>query len=141
MKRLIYVFALTFFLSSCDEGDKDPNMLASEENLVNAVENSSWRISLFIEEGIDETSDYAGITLNFIPDGAIEAFEGGQLLERGTWRTLRDDGELEFWITFTQNELLEEISDDWFLVTMNSTEIQLMEDDDAEKDFLTLTKL
>lgn len=140
MKRLIYALALTFFLFSCDDEDKDPILNASEEKLVNTIENSVWRVTLFIEDGEDETSDYTGITLNFLPAGKIEAFNGSQLLEEGTWRTLRDDGKLEFWITFTQNEILEEISDDWYVISMTETKIEMEDDNDQFIDKLTLQK-
>ncbi|MFC3879710.1 hypothetical protein ACFOSV_05965 [Algoriphagus namhaensis] len=140
MKNLIYAFVLTFLLFSCDDEDKDPILNASEEELVNTVENSVWRISLFIEDGKDETSDYSGITFNFLPAGKIEAFNGGQLMEEGTWKTLRDDGKLEFWITFTQNEILEEISDDWYVLSMTATKIEMEDDNDQFIDKLTLQK-
>ena len=62
------------------------------------------------------------------------------MMEEGIWRTVRDDGKVEFWITFTQNEILEEISDDWYVITMTETKIEMEDDNDQFIDKLTLQR-
>lgn len=127
---------------ACDDNDSEPNLIQNEENLVEAVENSTWRISLFIEDGENETSDYSSISLRFLENGTVEALESGSLIETGTWRTLRDDGRVEFWLDFSDDVRLEELSEDWYLISVSDTEIQLEEDDDTdEDDLLTLSKI
>lgn len=140
MKRLLYFLSLTCFLVACDDNDSEPNLIQNEENLVAAVENSTWLISLFIEDGENETSDYSDITLRFLDKGTVEVLESGSLIESGTWRTLRDDGRVEFWLDFSDDNRLAELSDDWYLISVSSTEIQLEEDDDDD-DLLILSKI
>ncbi|MHA7129437.1 hypothetical protein [Algoriphagus namhaensis] len=142
MKRLLYSLFLAFLISACDDTDSEPNLSQNEENLVESVQNSTWRISLFIEDGENETSDFSGITLRFLPNGSVEALEDGNILETGTWRTLTDDGRVEFWLDFSDDDPLDELSDDWYLISVSNTEIQLEEDDaDDNDDRLTLTKI
>jgi hypothetical protein len=140
MRYLFYFLPLVFLLNSCDENDSDPVLTASEESLINAVQNGAWRITLFVEDGEDETSDYSGIRLNFLPDGKLNAANNGQAFLQGSWKTLRDDGQTELWITFVGNEKLEEISDDWYVISATDVKIELEDDNDQFIDKLTLTR-
>ena len=140
MKNLLYLLPLAVLFISCDEKEAEPDMLASEETLINAVQNGTWRITLFVEDGVDETSDYSGIRLNFLPDGKLEGLNSGQLLLEGNWSTLRDDGQTELWITFVGNEKLEEISDDWYVISATENKIELEDDNEEFIDKLTLTR-
>lgn len=140
MKNFLYFLPLIFIFLSCEENDSEPQITASEEALINAVQNGSWRITLFVEDGIDETSDYSGISLNFLAEGKMEAETSGQLMLEGSWRTLRDDGQTELWITFVGNEKLEEISDDWYVISATDVKIELEDDNDQFIDKLTLTR-
>ncbi|TAI49851.1 hypothetical protein EW142_07420 [Flagellimonas allohymeniacidonis] len=110
----------------------------------------TWRITQFIDDGRDETSDFDGFTFTFNADGSVVA-ENGTLSFTGSWFIKLDDSsldddddsdELEFNVSFSLSNDFDELSEDWYVIEYSSNSIRLLDDDDdGEDDFLTLTRV
>lgn len=128
-------------LVSCDKDDdkpRDDQNTATNSYLVDG----EWTISHMTDDGVDQTASYAGYTFKFTSDGKLTATKGEDTIN-GIWRTKKDDGrnELEIRLT-TTDPLLDEINDDWDIVSSTNSKIELRDDDDDpnEDDILHFTK-
>ena len=145
------IFALTFFaLIACkndDNSDDDSNSFA---NITTDIVKDTWKITRYLDNDIDETSDFASYTFTFKEDGTIDA-SNDLLTESGTWSyedssndSTDDDGienDEEFIITFLNSNNLDDISEEWHITSATSTQIVLYNiSDDGTTDILTFTK-
>lgn len=135
MNRISLLISLiaVLFLVACDNDDNGFNSNSPEaqnlrETLISDGEtNGLWRISRFVEDGIDETSDFTGFTFDFQTNDVIIANHNDSNTN-GTWLSFTDDGRLELRIEFGSSNLaLQELNDDWYFVRQSDTEIVLEE--------------
>ncbi|MFN5505807.1 MAG: hypothetical protein ACK48O_03615 [Flavobacteriia bacterium] len=110
-----------------------------------------WFVSRYIDDGDDETSDYTTFTLHFMESGVLH---GTDLLSsssspyEGSWSisdsNSDDDSldDLDFNINFSVGNKLDDLSDDWDIISYSDTEIKLMDvsGGGGGTDYLTLTK-
>jgi len=135
-KLLLLLVTLPFF--SCIE---DTDVARTDGNLFEALVSSQWRVNFFENEGLDKTSDFSGISFNFLSSNQVEAYRGSQLLEAGSWSTSVDDGRVEFEILFSGNSILNKLSNNWYQTLLVDKRLWLREDDDDSKDLLYLVML
>ena len=91
----------------------------------------TWAITYYFDDA-DETSDYAGYTFTFGASNVITATNGTNTYT-GTW-TITDSNssddsidDLDFNIVFTAPPDFEELSDDWDIVEVTDTKIELID--------------
>jgi hypothetical protein len=136
MKKTIYtVLMATLVLAACKR-----DSALTPENAERILEQGTWRITLFMEEGNNETSDFNGYAFTFNEDGSVDAIGSGGAVE-GTWSTEKDDGDLKLYLNFT-DPLLSEIADDWHILSQSDAKLE-MEDvsgGDGGTDELVLEK-
>ena len=103
------------------------------------------------DDGDDETSDYTTFTLHFMESGVLH---GTDLLSsnsnpyEGTWSITdsnsNDDNlnDLDFNMNFNVGNKLDDLSDDWDIISYSDTEIKLIDvsGGNGGTDYLTLTK-
>ena len=78
---------------------------------------------------MDMTSDYLGMDFNFAEMNQIEVSVNADPIASGLWRVLRDSEEgLKFYINFDTNDELAELTEDWKLVSITSTRIELYDE-------------
>lgn len=106
-----------------NNGGSNTTFPISPEGLTTNIESKTWKISLFIEDYDNETSDFAGYGFTFSNDGTVEA-QKGSTTRNGTWGTYMDDGQTEFWMSFPYNDYFDELSDDWYLKINTSEKIR-----------------
>jgi len=167
----IGVLAATLFITACtSDSDNDAvsnlaQLQADAEELTQTVESGTWTITNFVDDGEDETSDFAGYDFTFNPDGTLVA-DNGTTTITGSWSITidddssddssddsdddgmdddsdddDDDDEIEFNIFFASPETFTELSEDWDIISFTSDTIQLVDDDDdGTSDFLTFEK-
>jgi hypothetical protein len=103
------------------------------------AENSAWTVSSFVDEGVNETSAFTRYQLRFLSNGAISA-QRGISTTNGTWSSQKNATELI--IDFNTENILDELDEDWKVVSISSTEIRLKDiDNGIVESTLTLTKL
>lgn len=118
-------------------------LVACKKKTIRSIENDmsdgTWKISLFQEDGFNETSDYEIYTFNFENNGSVIASNNGFSVT-GSWNVGKDDGHVEFNLTLPIP--LDDLSDDWEVVSNSSTKLELKDvSGDGSVDYLTFIKL
>ncbi len=130
-----FIFSLSLLvLFACKNDDNSNDNTSVFSNLTTNIVRDTWKISFYADDGIDETSDFAAYTFTFNSDGTVNAATD-LLTENGTWMyedssndSSDDDGienDEEFILLFPTSNLLDEISDDWHITSVGSTQVVL----------------
>ena len=101
-----------------------------------------WNVALYQEGEMDMTASYAGMDFDFSTMYQLEVSVNTNPIANGLWRVLRDseDG-LKFYINFDTGDDLAELTEDWKVVSITSTRIELKdENDDGSVDTLVFEK-
>jgi hypothetical protein len=76
-----------------------------------------------LDNGIDETIDYNGYNLTFNTDGTVVADNGAAI--NGTW-SVQNAGN-KFTLDFGSSVPFDEFNDDWDVISVSDTQIQLQD--------------
>jgi hypothetical protein len=132
----IVYFSMSLIFSSCSNDDDSVNN-TDVSQLMDIAETGTWRISSYIDSGADETSDFTGYNFTFSPNGNLIA-SNGETEVTGTWSITDDsnssddddsssDDDTDFNIFFASPPNFEDLTDDWDIVSMNNTTIELID--------------
>lgn len=116
------------FIVSCRNNDDTNNMIQTQ--IQANVKSGSWRVTKFIDSGVDETINFSGYSFIFNGSGIINANNGINDYS-GTWvitdSNSNDDtqNDLDFVINFNLTNNFQDLNDDWDFVTQSSTKIEL----------------
>lgn len=137
---LLLLVSLSLMSTSCSTDDDDDG--GSNDNsaqiaqIENTAESGTWRITNFIDSGQNETSDFAGYDFSFNSDGSLIAANGTNTMT-GTWSVTDDssssssssDDDIDFNIFFSVPDTndFEDLNDDWDIVSISSTRIELFD--------------
>jgi hypothetical protein len=123
----------------------------NQQQITKISTDGTWIISSYIDDGDDETNDFSTFRLNFLTGGVLN---GTDLLSSsstpyaGTWSITdsnsNDDSldDLDFNMNFNVGNKLDDLSDDWDIISYTDTEIKLIDvsGGGGGTDYLTLTK-
>lgn len=150
MKREKFYTAIFLMMSlvfvSCESSDDE--MGTSEIDVMDVqatVISGTWIITLFKEEGLDETSDFSGFSFTFNEGGVLRADSGDNSIS-GAWSITTDDDDsqedIDFNLFFSSPTNFAELSEDWDIVSYSDTRIELRDvsDDDSTVDRLVFEK-
>ena len=145
-RALAFILTAGLFMLSCTKDD-DPNNDPTLDQMEEKIEAGTWKITLFEEDGIDETNHFSGYDFTFNADGSLLAQNGINSYE-GTWSisdsNSNDDSpdDLHFNIYFNMSNDFEELNDDWDIITSNDVKIELIDvsGGNGGTDYLTLEK-
>lgn len=129
MKFLTYLSLLVAFAWGCsDDPETEENPKIAEVEQI--VTSGKWRISYFFDTDKEETDKYEEYTFQFLPSGSLVANSGPDAVS-GAW-SVKDEGrnddnsdDIDFNISFTTSPLLDELSDDWEIISTTGTKIEL----------------
>lgn len=138
MKKKIFagLVALVFFLnSSCDSNS------GTSPNPGQQISSGTWRVTLFTDNGNDETSDFAGYNFSFNSGGVLTAVKV-TVTQNGTWSFNSSSNKftIDMGPNTVANKPLGELTDDWKVLSSSDTEIRLQDDNPAKNEFVTFTK-
>ncbi|MBT0608386.1 hypothetical protein [Aequorivita echinoideorum] len=149
MKKLLLILSLAVMFS-CSSDDDSGDVINDEfDTIVNILPQGQWRVSYFANDGGDQTSSFESFVFNFNADGTVTAVND-LFSEEGTWRyessanNSDDDNDEELVLQFTQTTPFSEISEDYDIVSISTTTIELSDDKDstsASTELLTFTKI
>jgi hypothetical protein len=146
MKKTLFLSVLAtvliFTFSMCDSSNDTPTNNQIVTNVQNIISVGTWRVTLFSENGINHTSHFTGYNFTFNSNNLVSA-SNGTLTYNGTWTGGVDNSTPKLYITFNeQNGPFEEISEDWRIMSYNSTKIELkhISGGDGSIDLLTFVK-
>jgi len=126
-------------LRECNESADD----ADVAEIKNIAMGGTWNVALYSESDVDMTADYAGMDFTFGADYQVAVAVNADPIADGLWRVLRDseDG-LKFYINFDTTDNLADLTDDWQIVSVTTTRIELKDvSDDGSIDVLVFEKL
>ena len=136
MKRLILIPALfcLFMLnvaSMCSSDDDSTS--GNPAPVINLVKQGTWRITSYIDSGVNETNDYNGYNFTFSDANVLTATNGTNTYT-GTWSIVNDSSDdddsssdLDFNILFAAPANFADLSDDWDIVTYSANTISLID--------------
>ncbi|MGK0493869.1 MAG: hypothetical protein ACJAU2_000245 [Maribacter sp.] len=119
----VYILSLlVFFIFSCEKSEDDDiqNTGISVTEINANAESGTWIVSLFEEEGMDETADFTGFGFTFNSSGLLRAVNGDNSIT-GAWSITTDDDsseeDIDFNIFFASATNFTELSEDWDIVS------------------------
>ena len=135
MTKKIFLALLCITLISCSRSNED------NPSGQDVVTEGTWRVTLFTDSGNNETSDFIGYAFSFNSNGNLVATSSSQN-KSGTWNI--DNSANKFHIDLgpkdDSNKPLGELTDDWKIISITTSEIKLTDDNPASEEFLTFTK-
>lgn len=90
-------------------------------NLETILEDGTWFVQLYTDDGDDETGDYNGYTIDFQNSGAVIATNGSNT-NNGTWQVLSAGNKLD--LNFS-GVPFDEFNDDWDVIMTTETRVEL----------------
>lgn len=139
MKKLIILLAVVIF-ASCNSDDD--NVRLDEPSAITIIlPEGQWKIAKFIDDDEDKTAQFTSFIFNFETNGTVTA-QNDILTESGLWFYDNDKNDPELDIRFNDGSLLNEISDDWDIISVSTSRIELSDtDSDGEIEILTFVKI
>jgi hypothetical protein len=145
MKNLIYLLIL--FTLGCGD-DPNPDKNPKVEEVENIVLNGKWQIAYFFDTDKEETDKYTNYIFQFLPSGSVVANDGPASVS-GAWSITdqsngnSDSEDIDFNISFTTAPLLDELSEDWEIISTSNTKIELrhISGGNGGTDLLTFAKI
>lgn len=145
MKKILLSLVLMSAMISCSKWGN------TQKKINKTAIDGTWVVSSYIDNGDDETSELATFRLDFLENGTLN---GTDLLSSnsnphvGSWSITdsnsNDDSieDLDFNINFAVGNKLDDLSDDWDIISYNDSEIKLIDvsGGGGGTDYLTLTK-
>ena len=130
-RKTLFFLPLFVFLFSCHKSDDNNNSNVD-------ISQGTWRITLFTDSGNDETSDFTGYGFTF-GNGGILTAQKGTGSQAGTWN--RGSGfNIDLGAKSDSNKPLGELTDNWKIISITSSEIKLTDDNASSGELLTFTK-
>ena len=105
--------------SSCKNDDS-----GSSPSVSGTITQGSWKVTLYSDNGNDETSHFSGYVFTFSSNGTVTAVRSGSSVS-GAWSDGNDDSQTKLVLTFLSPPDFEEISDDWHVLKNTSSKIEL----------------
>ncbi|RDI12103.1 hypothetical protein [Flavobacterium sp. AG291] len=155
MKKInLFVACLAFMgLTACSDDDGKYNVNGNANAVANNLKSGTWRITLFQEDGNDETGNFEGYNFTFGENGVLTATNGTNTYT-GAWSVYDDDNsdddstddsfdsDIDIDITFTEPLEFVDLTDDWDIAARTGTEIKLVDvsGGDGGVDYLTFQK-
>ncbi len=126
--KYVFVILLLVF-ANCDDDD---NSKSKAEDVKQTATSGIWRITYFFDTDKDETDNFDGYTFEFGSGNTLTATKAS-VSHTGVW-SVTDDGsmddsndyeDIDFNISFATPPDFEELSEDWEIVSINDTKIEL----------------
>jgi hypothetical protein len=140
MKTITQLLALALIVTStaCSKSDDSASPDDLSATLKQEISTDSWIVSSYIDKGKNETSDYSGYTFTFSDNGTLTANNSGMTFT-GTWRIgsnhngSDDSGnhsgnDNKLIMTISGNDQMDELTDDFLIVSISVSEIALKDD-------------
>jgi len=121
-----------------------------KKQTINKIEDSivegEWKVTLYEDDGNNETSDYTDYLFKFDSDGSLTVQPGMLTVTYfGTWKVEKDSDHVDFILNFASPipANLEDLSDDWEVLSQSKTKLELedVSGGDGSIDKLTFEKI
>jgi hypothetical protein len=135
-KLLVVAGLFMMAFASCKKDDNS----SSPSSIV--VTQGQWKVTLFSENGVVETSKFSNYVFTFSSNGTVSAVRSGSTVN-GSWSDGNDDSQKKLILNFASPADFTEISDDWHILQETSSKIQLedVSGGNGGTDLLTFEKI
>lgn len=139
IRKLFPALFMTVFLAACSNNDDD---VVAPPVDPNAPSSGTWKVALFSERNEDKTSDFNGYTFTFSSTAVASAVKGS-VTTNGSWSITNNSSRfnIDFGAKSDANKPLGELTDDWRIISVTSTRIQLADDNTSSAEVLTFTRI
>lgn len=148
----IVMLSLVLMSTTCstdDDGITNNNTLQIQ-SIVNIAQSGTWKITYFFDTDEEETSNYNDYDFIFASDGNLTASNLSSTIT-GNWSVTDDsnssndsneDDDIDFNISFSSPAIFQELTDDWDIVSVTETTIELIDisGGNGGTDYLTFEK-
>ena len=147
MKTILLSLSRLAVLGACSKWQ------SNQKQINNISTDGTWIVSSYVDDGDDETADFTTFRFTFLESGVLNATDllsSNSNPYAGSWSITdsnsNDDddslNDLDFNINFSVNNKLDDLSDDWDIISYTDTEIKLIDisGGNGGTDYLTLTK-
>lgn len=128
--HILFIFLVALLPISCK---KDNNSNSSIQNQIQtSVQSGTWRVTKYIDSGVDETNYFTGYGFSFGSNGILSVVSGANNYT-GSWvitdSNSNDDSQndLDFIISFPVGGYLESLNSDWNFISQSSIKIELID--------------
>lgn len=111
-----------------------------DDILVQAMTSGKWKISNFIKNGVDFTSDFTGYQFQFNNNKTVDAFKNSVLEKTGTWNANSTNKTIEANFSSTINPVLM-INGLWTITNNSFTFVEATQTTGSEIKTLRLDKI
>lgn len=137
LSKLLVVAGL--FMMAFASCKKDDNSSSPSSSMVTQ---GQWKVTLFSENGVVETSKFSNYVFTFNSNGTVSAVRSGSTVN-GSWSDGNDDSQHKLILNFASPADFTEISDDWHILQESSSKIELedVSGGNGGTDLLTFEKI
>lgn len=132
-KLLITLISTLIFAIACT---RNPDL---SDDAAKAAGSGTWRVSLLSERGTDDTPDFSGYGFTFSSNGIVTAINGA-FNKSGTWSAGSKKFNIDLGPKDNSNKPFGQLTDDWQIISVTTTEITLTDDNTTTNKLLTFTK-
>lgn len=138
--KTIKILALSLLMVSTIVACKKDEKI-SPSNSAAVLKGGTWKVTLFSEDGQNETHYFTGYSFDFMDGGVVKATSGSNTVN-GTWATRNDSGKTKLDLNFDDVNNFDELDEDWEILTQNSSKIELkhVSGGNGSTDMLTFEK-
>lgn len=135
-KLLVIAGLFMMAFASCKKDDNSSSPSSS------MVTQGQWKVTLFSENGVVETSKFSNYVFTFNSNGTVSAVRSGSTVN-GSWSDGNDDSQKKLNMNFASPVDFTEISDDWHILQESSSKIELedVSGGNGGTDLLTFEKI
>lgn len=136
---IILIFSL--LAVSCT-GSDDDSLLTTTDITQIITQADGWKVTWFWDKDKDETSDFEGYEFYFLESGTFEAVHSGNTVS-GTWQVESSSDGSRRLVLNTSSDIkpLSEMNDDWIILKMTDSKIELKDDNDEHLEELHFEKI
>jgi hypothetical protein len=153
MKGMFSILVFAILLAGCDDSDDDSGGHSSETvaDIQRKAGNGQWRITYFFDTDEEETDNFTGYIFEFNNGDIVTATDGSNNYS-GNWSVTHDGShddnhtqfeDIDFNIEFSHPDDFEELSEDWEIISLSDSKIELrhISGGNGGTDLLTFEKL
>ena len=135
-KLLVIAGLFMMAFASCKKDDNSSSPSST------VVTQGQWKVTLFSENGVVETSKFSNYVFTFNSNGTVSAVRSGSTVN-GSWSDGNDDSQHKLILNFASPADFTEISDDWHILQESSSKIELedVSGGNGGTDLLTFEKI
>ena len=129
---VLSVFLLSVIIvTSCTSEDNGGIIIDTSniQQMSETAKSGTWRITSFVDSGKNETANFTGYDFNFNDNGTLSATKDPNTIN-GTWSITNgsssNSSNVDFDIAFASPNNFEELSEDWDIVSISNSKIDLI---------------